>query len=509
MIVDRLFFRLRYDPKKVLETISGSLASTLRREEILPLIWTTLSETMGVPHGGIFLREPGSSRYRAVYATRDPERRYLAEEHTFIRRLQQQAARALSLYDFEDLSNLNEEDTMIRQGFLRLGIQLVVPLLLKGDLLGFFALGQKESGRFFSAEDRDFLYTLANQSALSIGNALAYEEIHALNFSLEQKVEDRTLELAHTNSELQDSFRRLEDTYRELQHSQESLVRSEKMAALGRLTAGIAHEMNTPLGASMNALSLLQNLVDEYQQSIDDPSVTGHDHHEIAGEMVQLVQLTRLWVEKASAHIRSLKAHTRDLQRNQQMEFSILQTIEETRSLLSNRFRLSQSTLTVTCTAAMPILYGDPGKFGQVLTNLVSNAIDAYKGVEKKSGEISVEVTEVNNTLEIAVSDQGCGIAPEHLEKVFDELFSTKPVGEGTGLGSRFRGILSQIFLVGRWVSHQLLGRGRRLLCVFPSVTWPLLVLNNQKPLPQRLRPRRVRPQAKSPLRPSSLSISI
>ncbi|NOT56079.1 MAG: GAF domain-containing protein [Deltaproteobacteria bacterium] len=446
-IVDRLFFRLRYDPKKVLEAISRSLASTLRREEIFLLIWNTLSETMGVQQGSIFLRDPGSLRYRAIYSMRDPERRHLTDDHAFLHRLQQQDGRAFSVYDFEDLSDPNETDAMIRQGFLRLGAQLVVPLLLKGELLGFFALGKKESGRFFSSEDRDFLHTLANQSALSIGNALAYEEIHELNFSLERKVEERTLALAETNSELQDSFAQLEQTYRELQRSQESLVRSEKMAALGRLTAGIAHEMNTPLGASMNALSLLQSLVDEYQQSIDDPAVTGHDHQEIATEMVQLVQSTRQWVEKASSHIRSLKAHTRDLQRNQQVEFSILQTVEETRSLLANRLRLSQSTLSVTCTETTPSLYGDPGKFGQVLTNLVANAIDSYKAAGKNGGEIHIEVTALDDILEIAVSDRGCGIAPEHLERIFDELFSTKPVGEGTGLGlSISRDIIASFF---------------------------------------------------------------
>jgi signal transduction histidine kinase len=459
-IVDRLFFRLRYDAKKVLETISGSLASTLRREEILLLIWNTLSETMGVRHGSIFLREPGSLRYRAVYSTRDPERRHLTDEHAFLQHLQQQDGRAFSLYDFEDLSEPNETDAIIRQGFLRLGVQLVVPLLLKGELLGFFALGQKESGRFFSSEDRDFLHTLANQSALSIGNAFAYEEIHELNCSLEQKVEERTLALAQTNSELQNSFAQLEQTYRELQRSQESLVRSEKMAALGRLTAGIAHEMNTPLGASMNSLLLLQSLVDEYQQSIDDPSVTGHDHQEIATEMVHLVQSTRQWVEKASLHIRSLKAHTRDLQHNQQVEFSILQTIEETRSLLANRLRLSQSTLSVTCTEAAPSIYGDPGKLGQVLTNLVANAIDAYKAAGKNGGDIHVEVKTLDDILEIAVSDQGCGIAPEHLEKIFDELFSTKPVGEGTGLGLSISRDIIANFFAGTIAVASTLGQG-------------------------------------------------
>ena len=439
-IVDRLFFRLRYDPKKVLEATSGALASTLRREEIFSLIGKTLGETMGVQQRGIFLRELGNSRYRAVYTSGAGERRGLAKEHPFIQRLQQRTGRALSVYDLEEPNNPDEADVMVRQGFLRLGVQLVVPLLLEGEMLGFFALGQKESGRFFSSEDRDFLHTLANQSALSIGNALAYEKIHELNFSLEQKVKERT-------SELQDSLRQLEETYSDLQHSQESLIRSEKMAAIGRLTAGIAHEMNTPLGASMNSLSLLHSLIDEYQQSIDDLTVTGHDHQEIAEEMRYLVQSTRQWVEKASSHIRSLRTHTRDLQHHQQVEFSILQAIEETRLLLANRLRLSQSTLSVTCAVAIPIVYGDPGKFGQVLTNLVANAIDAYRTAGKYGGDIHIEVTASDNTLEIAVSDEGCGIAPEHLEKIFDELFSTKPVGEGTGLGlSIARSIITNFF---------------------------------------------------------------
>lgn len=445
-VVDRIFFRLRYDPKRTLEKTSATLASTLRLEEIVSCIWHTLSETMGVRQGGIFLLEPSASSYRAVYTTRAEERRRLSVEHHLIQHIQRHKGRVLSLYDFEEMGK-SEADDMIRQGFLRLGIQLVVPLLLKGDLLGFLALGQKESGRFFSADDRDFLSTLANQSALSIGNALAYKEIHELNSGLEQKVEERTQELASANTEIQQSFAQLEKTYRELQRSQEHLVRAEKMAALGRLTAGIAHEMNTPLGASMNSLALLHGLVEEYQQSINDPKVTGSDHQEIATEMAHLVQATRQWVEKASSHIRSLKSHTRDLQRNQEVDFSVLQVIEETRSLLSNRLRLSQSTLTVSCPPTAPIVHGDPGKFGQVLTNLVANAIDAYKATEKGGGEIGIVVAETNDTVELAVSDHGCGIPPEHLEKIFDELFSTKPMGEGTGLGlSISRDIMTNFF---------------------------------------------------------------
>jgi signal transduction histidine kinase len=219
------------------------------------------------------------------------------------------------------------------------------------------------------------------------------------------------------------------------------------MAALGRLTAGIAHEMNTPLGASLNSLLSLDELIREYEASIGDHDVTPDDHREIAAEMRETVRSTHQWVEKASAHIRSLKLHTRDLQQGQERTFSVVQTIEDTVMLLSHRIRMSDCQLTIACMATEPTLYGDPGKLGQVLTNLINNAIDAHKDASKSTGEIHILVSEEDGNLEIRVRDQGCGIPAENLDKIFDELFSTKAVGEGTGLGLPIsRDIVSRFF---------------------------------------------------------------
>jgi signal transduction histidine kinase len=145
--------------------------------------------------------------------------------------------------------------------------------------------------------------------------------------------------------------------------------------------------------------------------------------------------------------MRSLKLHTRDLQRGGERRFSVLRTLEDTALLLSHRLRLSQCTLTVANTAADANLYGDPSKLGQVLTNLIINAIDAYNDTEEKGGKIAIDVSEAGPFLEIRVSDQGCGIPSAHLEKIFDEFFSTKPLGEGTGLGlSISRHIIANFF---------------------------------------------------------------
>ena len=466
--VDRVFFRLRYNPKKVLAATSASLASTLHLEDILPLIWRTINETVGVQQGGVFLLARNTGHYVPTYPPRDHVPA-LPIEHPLITRVQEKG-RVLSLYDLPDTPPASEQPGGSRQDLEDLGAQLLVPFTFKGDLIGLLALGNKESGAFFSADDIDFLHTLANQSALSIANALAYQEIHTLNTSLEQKVKERTKALAHTNTELQLSLTRLEQAYRDLEHSQENLLRAEKMAALGRLTAGIAHEMNTPLGASLTSIKLVQELVEEYKESIGDPEVGAHDHQEIAAEMDKLVRTTQQWMEKAASHIRSLKLHTRDLQRGEERAFSVLQIIEDTRLLLSHRFRLSQCVLSVSCHSPDPVLYGDPGKLGQVLTNLIVNAIDAYKDVERETKEICLEVREDEHMLDIRVSDQGCGIPRENMDKIFEEFFSTKQLGEGTGLGLPIAKNIVTNFFNGTISVESVPGQGSEFLLRFPRL---------------------------------------
>jgi signal transduction histidine kinase len=185
--IDLFFHRVRYNPKSVLEETSAAFASTLHQEDIFTLLWRTLRNTVGVTSGAIFLGNAEKTFYLPVSSSGREERRRLAVDAPLIRAVQRQR-RILSLYDLEDEGTRSPENDDIQQGFYRLSARLLVPFLLKGELLGFLALGQKEAGTFFSADDRDFLIALANQSALSIANAFAYEEIRELNSNLENKV---------------------------------------------------------------------------------------------------------------------------------------------------------------------------------------------------------------------------------------------------------------------------------------------------------------------------------
>ncbi len=439
--VDRLFFRIRYNPKEMLERSSAALAATLELDAIAALIWETIESSVGVRVGGLFVRSSDDHNYARIYPASGHQA--LAENDPLLLALNARRGEALSRYYSEGESSVDQ----IVAGFERLEAEILVPMVIKEDLIGFIALGRKESGKFFSHDDISFLGALANQSALSIANALAYREIRTLNAVLEQRVAERTSELSVSNHELQLSLERLRIAYRDLQRSQEDLNRAEKMATLGRLAAGIAHEMNTPLGASMTNLKLLSDLVEEYDSAASDTSITPDDHREIASDMGKLVNATRDWLNKAGAHIRSLKLHTRSLQTREEQSFAVLDVIEDVRLLLAHRLRESQVSLIVETGGTAPVLYGDASKLGQILTNLVTNAIDANGEAQCSGAPVEIIVGDDSEAATIVVRDHGVGIPSENLPHIFDDFFTTKTMGEGTGLGLPIaRDIVSNFF---------------------------------------------------------------
>ena len=483
-VIDRIFFRLQYNPKKVIEETSAALATTLKLEDILSLIRRTIHETLGVQYLGLFLHAPHANQYVAS----DPKtgrRETVPAWHGWVQHLQYKG-QAVTIAELGEDRRASVSTPVGDPNAALAETKLCIPLILKDELIAFVALGDKVSGASFSVDDITFLSTLANQSAVSIANALAYQEIQELNISLEKKVAERTHALADAHTELQLSFSHVEQAYRDLQHSQENLVRAEKMAAFGRMTAGMAHEMNTPLGSTLNALDLVHELVDEYAQSIGDPQVTAQDHTEIATEMKTLVGDTQKWVTKATTYIRTLKLQARGMQGDAKQNFELLQVIEDTKLLLAHQLRLAQCTVQVSgagqdSTAIM--LHGDPSKLSQVLTNLMGNAIDAYQEAGTKEGTINVTVQEAravqkaraapkghgaNDGWEIRISDQGCGIPAENLDTIFDEFFSTKPFGTGTGLGLPIVRDIITSFFGGTIRVESVLGEGSTFILWLP-----------------------------------------
>ncbi len=314
-------------------------------------------------------------------------------------------------------------DRYVRSGTMHNASAAVAPLTLKGQVIGtLVALDKQDGTKGFNPSDLDLLIAFANQAATAIEHARLYKEVQRELGERKQAQEALSKRTAE-----------LEQAYQALQANQERLLMSEKMASLGRLTAGIAHEMNTPLATVRSSLAELHSLAAEYRSSIGDAEVTLEDHRHIVAEMEQMIQLAETAADRAAAFVRGIKAQTRNMPANERQRMDALALTRDTLLLLSHALRKGGCTAKIEAVEDQIELYGSPGRFSQVVTNLVTNAIDA--SIPKGGGPVTLRLSSRRGGVELEVSDTGCGIPPENLPRIFDPLFTTKPFGQGTGLG--------------------------------------------------------------------------
>jgi signal transduction histidine kinase len=238
-------------------------------------------------------------------------------------------------------------------------------------------------------------------------------------------------ELKARNADLQ----KLRDTLEErVVERTRALLGAEKMAAIGRLTAGIAHEMSSPLAAVLASVVELQALVDEYDQSISDRTVEPEDHRAVVREMTEALTTARKAADRSATFVRSIKAQTRVSVVGRHEPFDAGALVRDCAQLLGHAARSASCEVVVRADAGIRA-EGCPSRLGQAVTNLLQNAIDATG--ELGGGEVVVDVAaeRATNTLVIRVLDHGGGIPDSVLPRVFEPLFTTKPYGRGTGLG--------------------------------------------------------------------------
>ncbi len=243
---------------------------------------------------------------------------------------------------------------------------------------------------------------------------LLYRQRKAQNESLEQQVRERTLlaeELANTNQRLRTT--------------QAHLVQREKMASLGQLVAGIAHEINNPLAFVINNLFLVQEGLDRFAAS----------HQEIPAEV--LARLEKLGTQvrnsqEGAKRVKDLVTKLRTFSRLDEGEFKTVNIHESIESaLLFLRHRMEDRIEVERSYRAPDLLGCFSGEIKQVLMNVIANAIDSIEG----TGKIMLSTIEQNEHFVIIVRDTGKGIPEEIRNNVFEPFFTTKQVGDGTGLG--------------------------------------------------------------------------
>ncbi|HET8882706.1 MAG TPA: ATP-binding protein [Solimonas sp.] len=249
---------------------------------------------------------------------------------------------------------------------------------------------------------------------------------------------------------------RVDAAFAALQASQAQLVQSEKMASLGQMVAGIAHEINTPLGYVRNNVEMVTGLFEEGAQALGEHRkllrmLTADDLDEAAlaaqigrcGEFgtsladPELLGDTRALL-RDTVHgvdtIRDLVVNLRNFSRLDQSrvaEVSINDCIEQTLVIAHNAIK-HRLTVIRRYGDNLPAVKCSPSQINQVLLNLITNAGQA---VADDGGKLLIRTEADGDWLRIHIQDNGRGIAPEHLAKIFDPFFTTKPVGQGTGLG--------------------------------------------------------------------------
>ena len=292
---------------------------------------------------------------------------------------------------------------------------------------------------------RDEVVAIGSVST-DISHRLAMEQQLKQAYSeLEHKVEERTGELNQSNRQLQRQKEELETLLAQLNQTQTQLLQSEKLASLGQLAAGIAHEINNPIGfvsSNINSLKrhhqLLNQLFDQLEQQLASLPAS---NREAILQLQQQIELDYLrsdldeLVEESLEGLDRVKKIVRDLNtfsradRDEWEHTDLIRCLDSTVNMV--RSELKQKAELIKAYQPLPPVECKPSQISQVVINLLLNAAQAIT----QHGRITLTTGHDEQRIWIEISDTGCGIADEDRSRVFEPFFTTKPVGEGTGLG--------------------------------------------------------------------------
>lgn len=267
---------------------------------------------------------------------------------------------------------------------------------------------------------------IAELNALSADLESMAGALRELNVELEHRVEKRTQALAESNESLSNTLARLEQ-------AQHELVRAEKMAALGGLVAGVAHELNTPIGNGLMAVSTLSDQAREFRRTMQE-GLRRSDLEHLLGSVEQATDIAARNLSRAADLVTSFKQVAVDQASSQRRRFELAEVVGEIAVTLGPSLKRTPYVLTTDVPAGLA-LDSYPGPLGQTLANLINNALlHAFDGRDAGHVHIAARLAD-DGMIEVDVTDDGKGIPAGLIGRIFDPFVTTRMGRGGTGLG--------------------------------------------------------------------------
>jgi signal transduction histidine kinase len=407
---------------RALGEVTQAVNSTVDLETVLTTIVAKATQLSSTEAGAIYVFDDAEQefRLRATYGLDDTIVAQLRDHHfrigeTAISEAAEQRV-PIQIPDIQADPSATV-DVIVRAGFRAL---LFVPLLGADRIIGTLIVRRKQPGEF-SKSTIELLQTFAAQSALAIQNARLFESVEA-----------RTRELA----------RSLE----ELRTTQDRLVQTEKLASLGQLTAGIAHEIKNPLNFVNNFSAVSVELIDELRQALAGAKLNNKLRAEI-GEIADTLQGNLDKVvqhgQRADSIVKNMLLHSREGS-GERRPIDVNALVQESLNLAYHGARAEKKNFDIMVEQSLDPAAGKaelfPQEITRVLLNLISNGVYATAKKAQADGEIykptlTASTKSLGDRVEIKIRDNGSGIPPDVKDKMFNPFFTTKPAGEGTGLG--------------------------------------------------------------------------
>jgi len=325
----------------------------------------------------------------------------------------EQTQKGIVITDAAQEKELRQQESVIKYGLHSI---LCVPLKIKDTIIGAIYLDNSLVKGLFTEDDLSLMEFFAAQAGISIENARLYK-ILGEKMQSEKEMATRIIiaeEDAKFTAMLRNKNKALEEAYNELKAAQQQLIQTAKMATLGTLAGGVAHEINNPLGAILINTQMLLKKNEDKDFGIN-------------------LKLIEAGSQRCKEIVEKLLKYSRKSDKEEFFSIDLNEVISDTCRLVQSELEKESIFIAVNY-GKIPNIKANSNELSQVFMNMLINSKNAI-GKIKKGGTITITTRQEKNSVIVKVADDGCGIPAQIIEKIFDPFFTTMDTGKGTGLG--------------------------------------------------------------------------